>query len=188
MTMDKSTHVQIRCTPEEKQRWQAALGPRKLSDWLRALANDAVAEAEEADVSVEWTRAHADRRARLAKKKRAKARRAGHDAYVALWTNAYRISTATSTYTALDIDKLDVTDETVRWRFEDLLDDISRARVWQDHTERAIMAKLGRHGVLETIAKLEAVTVENGATPDGAANAQRLAAHLRRRLELQLGR
>lgn len=42
----RDSKVEIRCTSEEKARWvEAAGGPRKVSDWLRRLA-DAAAENE----------------------------------------------------------------------------------------------------------------------------------------------
>jgi len=37
----KSAKVEVRCTPEEKASWVAAAGSKRLSEWLRDLANAA---------------------------------------------------------------------------------------------------------------------------------------------------
>ena len=39
--MRKSAKVEVRCTPEEKASWVAAAGSKRLSEWLRDLANAA---------------------------------------------------------------------------------------------------------------------------------------------------
>lgn len=47
--MTKSAKVEVRCQPAEKEAWQEAAGDKRLSEWLRGLANAALEKESHVD-------------------------------------------------------------------------------------------------------------------------------------------